>query len=57
MSPALSRSLICLALVAALQARGWSGSGGPGPRTNPFEFLAPWIVVSSEATDAGVNRG
>jgi hypothetical protein len=40
--------LICLALVAALQVRTSSGSGAPGARTNPFEFLAPWIVVSSE---------
>lgn len=48
MSPALSRWLVCLALVAALLGRTGAGSGAPGARTNPFEFLAPSIVVSSD---------
>ena len=48
MSPALSRTVVCLAIVAALQGTTGSGSGAPRGRTNPFEFLAPWIVVSSE---------
>jgi hypothetical protein len=48
MSPALSRTLVCLAVVAALQGRAESWSGAPDARTNPFEFLAPSIVVSSD---------
>ncbi len=46
--PARSRLLVCIALAAALQARTWSGSGASDARTNPFEFLAPSIVVSSD---------
>jgi hypothetical protein len=45
---ALSRSLVCIALVVGLQVTTWSGSGASGGLTNPFEFLAPWIVVSSD---------
>jgi hypothetical protein len=48
MSPALSRTLVCLAVVVALQGRMGSGSGAPDVRTNPFGFLAPSIVVSSD---------
>jgi hypothetical protein len=48
MSPAVFRTLVCLALVAALLGRTASGSGTPGARLNPFEFLAPSIVVSSD---------
>jgi hypothetical protein len=48
MSHALTRTLVCLAVVAALQGRTGSGSGVPDARTNPFAFLAPSIVVSSD---------
>lgn len=47
MSPALSRSLVCLVLIAASLGRT-AESGAPGGQTNPFEFLAPSIVVSSD---------
>jgi|SoiMethySBSTD1v2_1073268.scaffolds.fasta_scaffold128866_4 hypothetical protein len=48
MSPPLSRMLICLAVIGTLQGGTGLGSGAPDARTNPFEFLAPSIVVSSD---------
>ncbi len=46
MPRAVCRSLICIAIVVALQAGTRSMSGTP--RLDPFEFFAPWVVVSSQ---------
>ena len=45
MPAAVWRLLSCIAIVVALQT-GTSSSGAP--RRDPFEFFAPWVVVSSE---------
>jgi hypothetical protein len=48
MPTTLCRLLMCIAMILALDAGTWSMSGLPGlPRSDPFEFFAPWIVVSS----------
>lgn len=49
------RLLMCITTVASLQA-GTSSSGTAAVKSNPFEFLAPSIVVSGE-DQAKLDRG
>ena len=48
MRHALSRRLICIAAAVVLSLETRPFGRAPGEGSDPFEFLAPWVIVSPE---------